>query len=123
MIKPGIVRIRQPRHQSMILTIGAPLLDLSGASMTFEVRENKDAPAAILAVAVSDDADGITRNLIAVGGQPYTTIEIRLTKPTLEAVPLAVPIGSDLNLFYCYKIGGFEYMKGEFILEAQANHA
>jgi hypothetical protein len=125
MISPARANILVPRHQPFALEVIVPFVDWTGQAPTFQARENPEAidPAVINLGKGVDNGDGVYLSVVPWKDGIATRIFIQVSKVTLDAIPQALPLGSNLVLFYGYKHDGSELFGGQLTLEAQANHA
>lgn len=112
------------RNVSFKDTITIEGADLSAATLRMQVRLYPDAAGAALVdlTETASPAQGLSVSVDVSGLLPVSTIEIRMDKATMQALPAAKKLGGDRELAYDLVVsgGGFDeaiWFEGSFTVE------
>lgn len=117
MITPGNHDLLLLRWQPFKYTIDFVGYDFTSATFKAEFRAFRDAPdPALISLANAASPDqGISVSVATTGGIPTSTVEIRITEATIEALPFTNPRGTDFDMVWDLVIDGGGLPKSRWI--------
>jgi hypothetical protein len=130
----GVLDLRVQRWQPFDDTIDIEGVDMTGVTLSMQVRAYRDAPGAALLDlgTVSPTGQGLSVSVATVDGAPVSTIRILINETTIEGLlPFpanGVEPGADVTLQYAIIISGIGFRKarwfeGAFTIIPGANQA
>lgn len=128
MIIPGRLELLAQRWTPFVYVIDFEGYDFTGATFLSHLRLYRDAagdPLVALENAASN-AQGVSVSVATVGGQPVSSVQLRINETTLESLLLsAAGAGKDVAVVWDLHITGgglpkTRWLEGDFIIRAGA---